>query len=55
MQGFQCGDPSPYLHPPDHPHVLEPQFGQCEGCSPPVHGEPALVWSRDGAVHVKII
>jgi len=41
--GFMLGDPTLYLHEDGHPHVADPQFGECEGCSPPVHGQPALV------------
>ena len=52
-QGFKYGDPSIYLHPQGHPHLLEPCFGRCQGCSPPVHGQPALVCCVDGHVHVK--
>ena len=52
-QGFVVGDPRPYFHPPHHPHVSEPRYGVCEGCSPPVHGQPALVRNLDGVVHVQ--
>tara|TARA_B110001452_G_scaffold170726_1_gene142893 strand:- start:174 stop:1445 length:1272 start_codon:yes stop_codon:yes gene_type:complete len=53
--GFRCGDPRAYLHPPGHPHlhlrapVLD---GSCEGCCPPVHGEVVLMRSVDGKVEV---
>lgn len=52
-QGFVLGDPSPYLHPPEHEHIAAPRFGECEGCSPPVHGQLALVSCKDGRLHVQ--
>ena len=51
--GFTRGDPTPYLHRGlDHAHVLAPRFGECEACSPPVHGCPSLVSFEGGAVRV---
>ena len=52
-QGFVLGDPSPYLHPPEHEHTAAPRYGECQGCSPPVHGQPALVSCKDGRLHVQ--
>ena len=52
-QGFVLGDPSPHLHPPEHEHIAAPRYGECQGCSPPVHGQLALVSCKDGRLHVQ--
>ena len=38
--GFGFGDPLEWLHPPDHPHRLRPDFHHCTSCSPPVQALP---------------
>ena len=39
------GDPDAFLHPPTHEHsrVKPAGWRKCEGCNPPVHGDPVLV------------
>ncbi|EOD35169.1 hypothetical protein EMIHUDRAFT_467435 [Emiliania huxleyi CCMP1516] len=40
-RGFAFGDPAEYLHSePNHPHLTNPDFQNCPGCNPPVHGAP---------------
>jgi len=53
-QGFVYGDPSLYLHPSDHPHMHAPELFNCEGCSPPVHGQPVLLSHVEGEVCVRV-
>jgi hypothetical protein len=50
-EGCRLGNPTDYLHPPDHPHVLgRPDMCGCTGCCPPVHGVAVVLANRDGAV-----
>ena len=50
--GFVVGDPQAFAHPPSHPHHCRPCFDvPCDGCCPPVHGRPVLLWSVEGEVH----
>jgi len=51
--GYVYGDPTPYLHPPSHPHHLKPAFASCDGCTPPVHGRPVLVWSEGVELYMR--
>ena len=46
--GFQLGDPAQYLHPAGHPHILAPDFDNCPGCMPPVHGVVVLLCCQRG-------
>ena len=46
--GFKFGDPAAYLHPPSHPHNRRPNFLNCEGCTPPVHGSVVLMYTNGG-------
>ena len=50
QQGFRFGDPEEFLHPPGHPHNYRPDYAQCDGCTPPVHGECILLQSSGGIV-----
>ena len=46
--GYRFGDPKHFLHPrsPPHPHHRKPDLrGECEGCTPPVHGSVVLLWT----------
>ncbi len=51
--GFKFGDPLAYLHPPGHPHTLRPNFVDCEGCTPPVHGSVVLLYTDEGGATVE--
>ena len=52
-EGFAWGNPSSFLHPAGHPHTQRPCFVGCDGCSPPVHGQPVLLRNVDGKVQVR--
>ena len=45
QSGYREGDPADYLHSPAHEHRSRrpPNWRECQGCLPPVHGEPILV------------
>mmetsp|Transcript_276 Transcript_276/g.920 ORF Transcript_276/g.920 Transcript_276/m.920 type:complete len:752 (-) Transcript_276:204-2459(-) len=49
--GFAFGDPAEYLHSePNHPHLTNPDFQNCPGCNPPVHGAVLLLVRSGGVV-----
>ena len=47
--GFREGDPQDFQHCPSHEHMMpgwrrtHPEWRQCSGCCPPVHGEVVLL------------
>ncbi|KAL3912959.1 MAG: hypothetical protein SGPRY_008154, partial [Prymnesium sp.] len=47
---FKIGNPEDFLHLPSHEHKRAPRYDTCEGCSPPVHGEPLLLKYENGEV-----
>jgi len=57
QRGFRFGDPRRYLHVPGHSHVAAPELqytSQCEGCTPPVHGEAVMLRNVGGEVQIMV-
>jgi len=51
QENFAFGDPRTYLHEPNHEHMRNPDFsGECEGCTPPVHGQVVLLTCEAGKI-----
>jgi hypothetical protein len=55
QENFSFGNPEDYLHESSHEHMRNPDFsGECDGCTPPVHGQVVLLTCEEGVIESRL-